>query len=149
MAFVGMAFGDSAAQYHIISQVQGMIGTDGAKAVRTMIAQAQKPAPGIFASIVGVLTLLFGASGVFGELRSALNKIWEVKPAGGSGIVGLVKERIFSFGMVLAIGFASTPCARRALVGGLAATGSAERSLSHNSLLGRGWYLNVPVPPRA
>ena len=105
MAVGAIAFGHSAAQDQIISQVQGMIGSDGANAVRTMIANAQKPASGILASVVGVITLLFGASGVFGELRSALNKIWGVKPVSGSGIAGLIKERFFSFGMVLAIGF--------------------------------------------
>ena len=70
-----------------------------------MIEHAQKPASGAFASIVGVITLLFGASGVFGELRSALNKMWDVKPAGEGGVWGTLKERFFSFGMVLAVGF--------------------------------------------
>ncbi len=102
---VALAFGHSSAQAHIVSQVQGMIGADGANAVRSMIEHAQKPASSIFASIIGLITLLFGASGVVGELRSALNKIWDVNPAGRSGIVGLIKERFFSFGMVLAIGF--------------------------------------------
>src|ERR1700686_3545741 len=58
-----------------------------------------------FASIVSVTTLLFGASGVFGELRSALNRMWDVKPESGSGLAALIKERFVSFGMVLAIGF--------------------------------------------
>jgi hypothetical protein len=49
-------------------------------------------------------TLLFGASGVFGELRSSLNKIWDAQPA-DTGITGFARERFFSFGMVLSIGF--------------------------------------------
>jgi uncharacterized BrkB/YihY/UPF0761 family membrane protein len=55
--------------------------------VKGMIEHAQKPASGTFALIIRVMTLLFGASGVFGELRSALNKIWDVSPTGkvGSG----------------------------------------------------------------
>ncbi len=105
IAVVALAFGHSSAQDHIISQVQGMIGPDGAIAVRTMIDHAQKPASSISALIIGVITLLFGASGVVGELRSALNTIWDVKPASPSGLAGLIKERFFSFGMVLATGF--------------------------------------------
>lgn len=102
---VALIFGHTTAQDQIIGQIQGMIGQDGANVIRTMIEHAQKPASGIFASILGVITLLFGATGVLSELRSALNIIWEVKPAGGSGIAWLLKDRFFSLGMVLAIGF--------------------------------------------
>jgi membrane protein len=70
-----------------------------------MLASTQKPAAGLLGTIVGLLSLLFGASGVFTELRSALNLIWEVKPDQTSGIVALLRERFFSFGMVLSIGF--------------------------------------------
>jgi hypothetical protein len=68
-----------------------------------MIEQAKSPARGAFASLFGVITLLFGASGVFGELRSALNKMWDVDTQGEDGLLGIVKQRFFSFGMVLAI----------------------------------------------
>lgn len=102
---VALVFGHTTAQDQIIGQLQGMIGQDGANVIRAMIEHAQKPASGIFASILGVVTLLFGATGVLSELRSALNIIWEVKPAGGSGIAWLLKDRFFSLGMVLAIGF--------------------------------------------
>jgi membrane protein len=105
VALGGLIFSRSTAQTHILSEVQGMIGPDGGKAVASMLANAQKPAAGIIGTIVGLLSLLFGASGVFTELRSALNLIWEVKPEETSGIVGLVRERFFSFGMVLSIGF--------------------------------------------
>jgi membrane protein len=105
VAVGGLIFSRSTAETHILSQVQGMIGPDGGKAVESMLANAQKPAAGILGTIVGLLSLLFGASGVFTELRSALNVIWEVKPEATSGIVALVRERFFSFGMVLSIGF--------------------------------------------
>ena len=105
VALAGLIFSRSTAQAHILSQVQGMIGPDGGKAVESMLANAQKPAAGILGTIVGVLSLLFGASGVFTELRSALNVVWEVKPEATSGIVALLRERFFSFGMVLSIGF--------------------------------------------
>lgn len=105
VAVGGFIFSRSTAQTHMLSEVQGMIGPDGGKAVESMLANAQKPAAGILGTIVGVLSLLFGASGVFTELRSALNLIWEVKPEETSGVVALLRERFFSFGMVLSIGF--------------------------------------------
>ena len=105
VAVGGLIFSRSTAQTHILSEVQGMIGPDGGKAVESMLANAQKPSAGILGTIVGLLSLLFGASGVFTELRSALNLIWEVKPEETSGILGLLRERFFSFGMVLSIGF--------------------------------------------
>jgi membrane protein len=105
LALAGLIFSRSTAQAHILSQVQGMIGPDGGKAVESMLANAQRPAAGILGTIVGLLSLLFGASGVFTELRSALNLIWEVTPEKTSGVVALLRERFFSFGMVLSIGF--------------------------------------------
>jgi membrane protein len=105
VAVGGLMFSRSTAQTHILNQVQGMIGPDGGKAVQAMLANAQKPSAGVLGTIVGLLSLLFGASGVFTELRSALNLIWGVKQEETSGIWQLLRERFFSFGMVLSIGF--------------------------------------------
>jgi membrane protein len=105
VAVAGLIFSRSTAQAHVLSQVQGMIGPAGGNAVESMLVNAQKPAAGIIGTTVGILSLLFGASGVFTELRSALNLIWGVKPDETSGVVGLLRERFFSFGMVLSIGF--------------------------------------------
>jgi membrane protein len=70
-----------------------------------MIANAGKHGSGVLATIVGVVTILFGATGVFVELQTSLDKIWDVQPRPGSGIWGFVKIRMLSFGMVLGIGF--------------------------------------------
>ena len=105
IAIAAFVFGHSAAQNQLLGQVESMVGRQGSEAVKGMIEQAQKPVSGAFASIIGVITLLFGASGVFGELRSALNKISNVKPTSEGGVWGIIKERFFSFGMVLAVGF--------------------------------------------
>jgi len=105
LGIVAIFFGHSSAEAQIIGQVEGLVGKEGGIAIRAMIEHAQKPASGTFASIVGVITLLFGASGVFGELQTALNKMWDVKPKPGGGIWAMMRQRIFSFGMVLAVGF--------------------------------------------
>jgi membrane protein len=105
VSLAGFLFSQSTAQAHIVSEIQGTIGSDGGKAIEAMLANAQKPATGIVGSVLGILSLLFGASGVFTELRSALNLIWGVEQEQTSGIVALLRERFFSFGMVLSIGF--------------------------------------------
>jgi len=70
-----------------------------------MIASAWQPATGRWSLAVGVVMLLFGASGVFGQLQDALNTIWEVQPDPHRGIWGTVRDRFFSFVMVLGTGF--------------------------------------------
>lgn len=104
LAIVTTGFGHSAAEQKIIGGAAAVIGPDGANAVQTLLDSARKPASGVSTTVLGIITLLFGASGVFSELQSALNIIWEVEPAAGSGILTLIKDRLASFGMVLAIG---------------------------------------------
>lgn len=105
VAVVAIVFGHSTAQDQILEQVRELIGPQGAETVRMTIEHARQPSSGIFASAVGILTLFFGASAVFLELRSALNTIWEVKQIDDMSVLGIIKQRFFSFGLVLAIGF--------------------------------------------
>jgi membrane protein len=104
-AVIALVFSKEAAHRDLVDQARQMMGARGADIVNSLLANAQQPSSGIFASIVAFLILLFGASGVFIELRSALNTIWEVKPQAGAGWKSMLKERLFSFGMVLSIGF--------------------------------------------
>jgi len=104
-AMLAMIFGHSTAETELLSQVEGLVGHQGSDAVKAVIEQAQKPSSGALASVFGLLTLLFGASGVFIELRFALDTIWDVGSADDSGIWAMVQERFASFGMVLAVGF--------------------------------------------
>ena len=73
--------------------------------MNTLLKNAQKPASGTFASIVAFITLLFGASGVFTELQDALNIMWDVERKTTTGLKAMLKQRLFSFGMVLSVGF--------------------------------------------
>jgi membrane protein len=104
-AIVALAVSKASAESDLVYQAKNMLGDHGADAVRTLLSSAQKTSTGIFASIVSFLVLLFGASGVFAELHSALNLIWNAAPRTSSGVIGLIRDRLFSFGMVLSVGF--------------------------------------------
>jgi membrane protein len=105
ISIAGLAFGHEAAQGEIMGQIQGLIGKDGAKAIQTMVQSADKPAHSTIASVVGILALFVGASGVFSEMQDALNTIWRANPRTSAGLWRLIKARFLSFGMVLGIGF--------------------------------------------
>jgi membrane protein len=107
IALTSLALGHPAAQAILLSEAGQLMGPDGARAVNTVITYGKEPHSDTWASIIGIVLLLFGASSVFGELQSALNKIWEVRPRPGYDLLGLIKSRMFSFAMVLAIGFLS------------------------------------------
>ena len=106
IAIAGFFFGEEAARGEIIGQIQGLVGKEGAEAIQAMIQNATRPGSGsAIATITGVVILLFGASGVFGQLQVALNTIWEVKPKPGNGIKSFLQSRFLSFAMVLVIGY--------------------------------------------
>ena len=104
-AVVGLVFGDDAARGHVASELSAVVGPQAGEGVQTVIQHAHSPEGGIISSIISVVVLMFGASGVFGELQSALNTIWEVKPKPGRGIMGFLRARFFSFTMVLSVAF--------------------------------------------
>jgi membrane protein len=108
VSVVGMVLGQQAAATDIIGQVQALVGSQGAQAAQALLEGSRNTTHGIIATAFGVLTLLFGASGVLIDLRDALNTIWEVPTPELTGlkmISSFVKERLLSFALVLAIGF--------------------------------------------
>ncbi len=104
VGIVGLFLGHTAAEAELLAQVAGTIGPQGRDVVLGLL-RAQRPASGALASLIGILTLLFAASGVFGELRAALNMMWNVRPESQGGLWEMIRQRFFSFGMVLAVGF--------------------------------------------
>ena len=105
IAIAGQVLGPEAAAGELKKQISETVGQPGAEVVQTAIANADRPKAGVVATIIGVATLLFGASGVFGELQDALNTAWHVKPKEGRGVWGMIRARFLSFGMVVVIGF--------------------------------------------
>jgi membrane protein len=105
IAIAGFVFGPEAVQGQIMGQIQGLVGSEAARAVQTMIQSAHKPANGVAATVFGLAILLLGASGVFTEMQDALNTIWKVDTTSRTGVWNLIRSRFLSFGMVLGIGF--------------------------------------------
>lgn len=105
IVIAGLFFGEAEVRQSIVSQLGGLIGQNGGQALDALIEGARKPAAGVIASVIGVVTLLIAASGLFGQLQDALNTIWEVQPKPNQGIWGTIRSRFLSFSMVLGIGF--------------------------------------------
>lgn len=106
IAVAGLVFGEDAARGEIQAQLRTLMGDRGAIAVQDLLTSVHKPAEGVAATLLGVLLLLVGATSVFGELQDAMDRIWRV-PARQltSGWLTLLRARLLSFGMILAIGF--------------------------------------------
>jgi membrane protein len=106
IAVAGLVFGQEAARGEIIAQIQNLIGREGAIAVQGLLKSVNEPAKGILATVVGIITLIIGATTVFAELQSDLDRIWRVPaPAKENGILTLLRTRLLSFGLVLGLGF--------------------------------------------
>lgn len=103
LAVAGMFTGREAAEIAISAQLVGLIGPQGADILKATIASASQHS-GALASAIAIATLLFGASGVFGEMQSTLNLIWKTAPAARS-LRSLARARIASLGLVAALGF--------------------------------------------
>ncbi|RYF09045.1 MAG: YihY/virulence factor BrkB family protein [Comamonadaceae bacterium] len=106
IAIAGLVFGQEAARGEVFAQLSGLLGTDAAKTVEELLNAASKPSQGIPSAVVGVVVLLIGATTVFGELQDALDRIWRAPVREGStGLWGLLRARVLSFGMILGIAF--------------------------------------------
>jgi membrane protein len=105
LSILGLVVGPTSAHGKIVEQAQNFLGSDVAKAVDVVVRHAQKPKAGLVATLISLVVVIIGASGVFSELRSALNKLWDIRPKSSSGISSFIHERLMSYGMVLAIGF--------------------------------------------
>ncbi len=104
VAVAGLVFGHDAAQTAISAQLSGLMGQQSADLLQTAIKSAAVKSTSILASVIGLVTLLVTASGVFGQMQAALNAIWKTKPRGGT-VSRLVRARIASMGLVASLGF--------------------------------------------
>ena len=101
LSIAGLVFGEEAARDQISGQIKGLIGANAAEGVEAMIQGASAKRGGVITAIIGVFALLLGASGVFGQLQSAMNKIWEIDRPKQGGFLKLLKDRFLSVTMVM------------------------------------------------
>lgn len=105
IAIAGFFFGKEAVQSELLAQISATLGAASESQIKVMIAKAMSPATSILTQIIGVIVLIFGASGVFGALQTGLNIVWQVKLKSDRGIVKTIKDRFLSFTMVLGVSF--------------------------------------------
>lgn len=101
----GKFFGTEAVQGSIYTQMKSFIGPNAAEQIQTIIKHAAISGKSGIAAIIGVITLLIGATTVFGEIQDSINSIWGVKAKPKAGIMKLVMTRLLSFGMIASLGF--------------------------------------------
>lgn len=106
IALTGLLFGNDVARGVILTQIRDVIGSDGARIIRTALRKSTYSYENTLTIIFSLVTILIGSTVVFADLQESLNLIWKVKPAPGRGIIkGFILDRSVSFLMILLSGF--------------------------------------------
>jgi membrane protein len=105
IAIAGLAFGREAAEGALFGELANLVGPESAAAVQAILRSASGIRSGIFATALGIATLVMAATAVLSELQSALNLIWKAPPSAGLGLWHLIKSRLVSLSVILVIGF--------------------------------------------
>lgn len=105
VALAGSIFSEEAVRGEIYQEFQGLMGPEAALLVQEVLQSAARPASGRIATLMGIGTLLFGATAVFVQLQEALNRVWEVAPKPGAVFTTLLRKRLLSFAILLGAGF--------------------------------------------
>jgi len=105
LSIAGLAFGRQAAEGSLFGQLAGLVGPDAAQLIQAAVAKAHHTKGGVLGTVIGVVVLLAGATGVVIELQGAINTVWKVEPKPHRGIWGVVRTRLLSVAMILSLGF--------------------------------------------
>ena len=136
IAVAGLVFGQEAAQGEVFQQLRGLVGNDGAAAIQGLVESSRGKESGILATVIGVFTLLLGATTVFAELKDSLDEIWDATPEKTSGVMGFLRTRVLSFGLILSLGFLL-------LVSLVVSAGISAFNRLWGGFLGAGWLFEV------
>ncbi|HEX8060992.1 MAG TPA: YihY/virulence factor BrkB family protein, partial [Cyclobacteriaceae bacterium] len=101
----GYFFGREAVTNQISTQIGSLVGSDAGHDIQNIVLKASEAKGTVLSTILSIATLLFGATGVFYQVQQILNKIWEVKPKPKEKVMKLVRDRVFSFGLIIIVGF--------------------------------------------
>lgn len=105
ISICGLLFGREAIQGHIYGQIKGLVGADAAKQIQEIIKNIHLTGHNFFASVVSIIVLIIGATGIFGEVQDSLNKIWGLRVKTRKTWWKLILNRLLSFSLILSIGF--------------------------------------------
>jgi membrane protein len=103
VSVAGLVFGRRAAEGQIVGEIQGWVGPQIAQVIQGMLQATDRPREGVIGTVIGIVTLLLGAAGLFGQLQGTLNAIWKVKPP-SRGLRGMIWNRVLPFLMVVGMG---------------------------------------------
>ncbi len=106
LSVAGLVFGEQAARGELFGQLADMVGEERARTIESLLESVSRPGQGVVGTVVGVLLMVFGATTVLAELQDAMDRIWRVPEAArSSGVIGWLRVRLLSLGLVLGIGF--------------------------------------------
>jgi len=105
ISLAGIFLGKDASQGKIFGEINGLVGADSAKSIQDMIKHLQTSGKSTISVIIGIVTLVIGATTVFGEIQESINLIWQVKPKPKVAWIKLVKDRLLSGSMIVTLGF--------------------------------------------
>lgn len=105
ISLCGIFLGKDAVRGEIFGQINGLVGNEAALQIQNIIKNVKLNSDNVFAATVGVITLLIGASGVFGEIQGSINSIWGLKAKPKRGFMKFLKNRLMSFSMIGSMGF--------------------------------------------
>ena len=105
IAVAGFVFGPNAVQGELYGNLAGLVGGDAATQIQDLVKKSYQSDAGVIATVIGVVTLVFGATGVVNQLKKSLNIIWEMKAVPKNGIIKFLFDRVLSLGLILSLGF--------------------------------------------
>lgn len=105
VSIAGLVLGRQAVQGELMGQLSGILGESGSSFVQKTVEHSANTSANIISAVISVVTLILGATGVFGQLKQTLNVIWGIETKKSNGILGIIRDRILSVSMILVIGF--------------------------------------------
>lgn len=104
-SIAGYFFGRDAISGQLDNELSGLLGQEAAETLQEIVSNAYISGDSLWGTLIGVGTLTFAATGVFTNLKTSMNKIWEIRPTPTNGIMAFIKTKVLSFSFVVGLGF--------------------------------------------
>lgn len=103
IVIAGAIFGEQAVQGELVGQIDHLVGRAGAEVVQTLVANAARPGGGLLGTVIGLSVAIVGATGILAQLKTSLNRVWDVEPKPGRTIRDLIRTRLLGLGVILLV----------------------------------------------